>query len=90
MGISFVYNFRCDPDLGIGKAACRRIPCTCLTCLGMLEETWVVHLDDKDQPRYRVNKRCIYWKNFKSYNNWMVVNLVTTNISSTEEEKCMK
>ena len=35
MGIYYMYNFRYDPDLGIRKAACRRIPCTCLTCLKM-------------------------------------------------------
>ena len=27
MGISSMYNFRYDQDLGIGKKACRRIPC---------------------------------------------------------------
>ena len=37
MGISSMYNFRYDPDLGIGKAACRRIPCACMTCLELLE-----------------------------------------------------
>ena len=37
MGISSMYNFRCDLDLGIGKAACRRIPCACLTCLEILK-----------------------------------------------------
>ena len=26
IGISSMYNFRCDLDLSIGKAACRRIP----------------------------------------------------------------
>ena len=36
-GISSMYNFRCDPDLGIGKAACRKIPCACLTFLEMLK-----------------------------------------------------
>ena len=37
MEISSMYNFRCDPDLGIGKTACRRIPCACMTCLELLE-----------------------------------------------------
>ena len=37
MGISCMYNFRCDPDLGIGKATCRRIPCTYLPCLKILK-----------------------------------------------------
>ena len=31
------YNFRCNPDLRIGKAACRWIPCTCLARLEMLK-----------------------------------------------------
>ena len=35
-GISSMYNFRCDPDLGIGKAACRRISCDCLFYLEIL------------------------------------------------------
>ena len=38
-GISSLYNFRCDPDLGIEKAACRRIPCACMTCLELLESS---------------------------------------------------
>ena len=29
MGISAIYNFRSDPDMGIGKIAIRRIPCAC-------------------------------------------------------------
>ena len=40
IGISSMYNFRCDPDLGIGKAACRRIPCVYLACLGFLNIPW--------------------------------------------------
>ena len=32
-GISAMYNIRCDPDLGVCKAAVRRIPCTCLFCI---------------------------------------------------------
>ena len=29
----------------------------------------------------------IYWINFKGYNNWRVVDLITTNITSEDEEK---
>ena len=32
-GISVMYNIRCDPDLGLGKAAVRRIACACLFCI---------------------------------------------------------
>ena len=37
MEVSFMYNFRYDLDLGISNAACRRIPCICLTSLEILK-----------------------------------------------------
>ena len=82
-----MYNFRCDPDLGIGKAACRRIPCVCLSCLEILKLPWEKGIVDREQPRYGVNERCIYWRNFMGYNNWRVVDLVSTNDTPEEEEK---
>ena len=59
MGISYMYNFRCDPDLGIGKVACRWIPCVCLTCLKILNTSLEKELVDKEQLRYGVNGRCL-------------------------------
>ena len=46
MGIFSMYNFRCDPNLKIGKVSCRRISCACLTCLEMLKIPWDKELDD--------------------------------------------
>ena len=46
-GILSMNNFRCDPDLGIGKAACRRIPCACMTFLEQLETPWDKKLNDQ-------------------------------------------
>ena len=60
MEISSIYNFRCDPDLGIWKAACRRIPCACLTCLEILNTPWEKYIVDKEQPRYGMNERFLY------------------------------
>ena len=48
MGILSMYNFRCDSYLGIGKAACRRIPCACLTYLETLNTPWGKELADKE------------------------------------------
>ena len=48
MEISSMYNFRYDPDLGMGKTECRRIPCVCLTCLEILNTPWNVDLNDKE------------------------------------------
>ena len=36
-GISSMYNIRCDPELGVDKAAVRRIPCSCLFCIEQLD-----------------------------------------------------
>ena len=85
--ISSMYNFRCDPDLGIEKTDCRRIPCACLSCLEILKTPWEKGIADTDQQQYGVNERYIYWRNFIGYNNWRVVDLVTTNVTSEEEEK---
>ena len=85
-GISSMYNFRCNPDLGIEKAACRWIQCACMTCLELLETPWENELNDKSQPRYGINERCLCYRNFKGCNNWRVVNLATANIATEDEE----
>ena len=48
MGISSMDNFRCDPDLGIVKEVCRRIPCVCLICLKFLKTLRYLDLDVKE------------------------------------------
>ena len=84
MDIFSMYNFRYDQDLRIGKKICRRIPCAYLTCLERIKTSWDIYLDNKEYSRYRINEWCIYWRNFKRYNNWRVVDLVTTNVTSGE------
>eukprot|EP00966_Prymnesium_polylepis_P017924 413578-Prymnesium_polylepis.1 len=34
------YNFRVSKELGVGRAAVRRIPCACPACLAQLEKPW--------------------------------------------------
>ena len=82
-----MYNFRCDLDLGIRKAAFREILGACLTWSETLKILCGIDFNHKDQLRYGVNERCIYWIKFKGYNNWKVLDLVTTNITSAEKEK---
>ena len=67
--ILFMYNFRCDLDLGIGKAACKRTPCACMTFLEQLETPWGKELNNQSQPRYMINEWCLYYRKFKGYNN---------------------
>ena len=35
-----MYNIRCDPELGVGKAAVRRIPCAYSFCIEQLDLPW--------------------------------------------------
>ena len=58
-GISAMYNIRCDPDLGLGKAAVRRIPCACLFCIEQPNLPWDKKKEDTNQRRYGINKQCL-------------------------------
>ena len=40
MGISALYNFRSDLDIGIERIDIRRIPCDCNSCLEQLYSVW--------------------------------------------------
>ena len=39
-GISSMYNIRCEPDLGVGRAALRGILYACNSCIKLLELPW--------------------------------------------------
>ena len=63
MSISAMYNFRSDPDMGIGKIAIRRIPCACNRCLEQLDSVWKTGTVDKDKGRFKTSDRCKMKKN---------------------------
>ena len=86
IGISYMYNFRYDSDLGIGKTACRQVLCAYLICLKMLKLPWDVNNSDDGQPIYGVNKRCIYWKVFDGYNDQKVVRLKKKHVSNDDNQ----
>ena len=46
------YHVRCDPDLGEGFCAMRRIPCACSGCVEQLSKNWLPNLKKNLQPRY--------------------------------------
>ena len=35
-----MYDIRCDPDIGVGKATIRRISRACNSCIEQLELSW--------------------------------------------------
>ena len=44
VSIKNVYRIRCDPELGEGFCAMRRIPCACYGCVEQLSKTWLPNL----------------------------------------------
>ena len=57
-GTKACYNYRADPDLGLGWIAVRRIPCACKACIDQLKLPWDHSKGKQDQPRYKRNPKC--------------------------------
>ena len=70
MGISAMYNFRSDLDIGIGKIAIRIIPCDCNGCLEQLYSVWKKGTIDKEQRKYNTINRYEMKTIFDGLNNW--------------------
>ena len=78
------YNYRTDPDLGVGRCAARRIPCRCDACDKQLREPWLSGKAFNEQPRYSQNQNCKYWPVFKGMNDW--IELYTYDGKDTDQE----
>ena len=63
-GILSMYNIRYDLELGVGKAAARRIPCACSFCIEQLYLPWDKKEKDRSQKRYSMNRHCLNWNIF--------------------------
>jgi hypothetical protein len=74
-GLGSRYNIRTDPDLGVGFAAIRRIPCACDDCCDQLKKTWVPGTPPNQQPRYEQSKQCELWPVFEGHNDWEIVEI---------------
>jgi len=71
-----LYHIRCDPDLGLGKCAMRRIPCACRACRTALAQVWQSNIPVENQPRYcGTVVDCKYASILGHYNKWYIVDL---------------
>ena len=84
-GSSAMYNIRTDPQLGYGKAALRRIPCACQSCINQLSLPWDALKPYTDQPRYAQNKNCVHWSIFEGENDWQIVTINFTNSMNDDD-----
>jgi hypothetical protein len=74
-GLGSCYNIHTGPDLGVGFAAIRQIPCTCDECFEQLKRNWMPGTPPNQQPRYEQNKNCELWPVFEGHNDWEVVKI---------------
>lgn len=84
--LKFMYNFRADPKLGLGRIAIRRIPCACAACRMQLGKPWVDNLEVEQQPRFQTNADCIFRDIFSGgLNDWHIVELAPGKDNDSEE-----
>ena len=81
------YHIRCDPDLGQGFCAMRRIPCACIACVTQLSHPWTPNIDKLLQPRYAIEPPCCkYASILRGYNKWYLTELIIQPDSTSKEE----
>jgi hypothetical protein len=77
--------------LGVGRAALRRIPCSCHACRVQLDEPWAPKSLVEEQRRYKENVDCRYWPIFKGLDDWLIVDLppsAGTDMDGVQEAYC--
>ena len=85
------YNVRVSKQLGVGKAAVRRIPCACSACLAQLNLPWQPGVAAELQPMFASSTSCIFWPIFMraagepGLNDWRIVKLEPKKSSDPEE-----
>ena len=74
------------PELGVGQAALRRVPCNCLACDEVMTQPWVHEFKDPvGQPRFKNPERCFFKPLFEDENEWHFVQLHEKKGTSKEE-----
>ena len=83
------YHIICDPELGEGFCAMRRIPCACYGCVEQLSKPCLPNLKKTQQPCYVIEpEKCKYSSILRGYNKWYIaklnLNKETTNSNDTK------
>ena len=62
-----LYHIRCNPDLGKGFCAMRRIPCACSGFVEQLSKPWLPNLEKEKNHVMLSNQKHV--NTFQSYGN---------------------
>ena len=90
MGISVMYNFKSDLDMGKGKIAMRRIPCVCNGYLDQLDSVRKTGHIDEEQRECKTSNKCEMKSIFNELNNWQVIKLETSKNNDIDEDDLAK
>ena len=74
-GLSKSYHLRFDPKLGHGICVIHRIPCACVACISMLEQSCIYGIPSKKQARHQPVTDCTYRPVLGSYKHWNIIHL---------------
>jgi hypothetical protein len=84
-GISSMYNIQSNPDLGLGRVAVGRVPCSCDTCTTQLQQPWIPGVDANNQPRYASSVDGSLCEIFDGLNDWKLAILQPTTANNNDD-----
>ena len=90
MGISLMYNFRADPDLGTVKMVIRRISYAYDGCMYQLNSVCKEETIDEEQPKYKTSLKCELNNIFEYLNEWRVTDLITSKNDEVHDDELAK
>jgi hypothetical protein len=85
-GIGSFHQFYACPELGVGLAAARRMPCACAPCNNQIRLPWVWSRSPRNQPRFQSTPDCKYHSSFEDRNEWVIIAFKEDNKCFEEEE----
>ena len=90
MGISVMYNFKLDLDMGKEMIAMRRIPCVCNGYLDQLDSVRKTGHIDEEQRECKTSNKCEMKSIFNELNDWQVIKLETSKNDDIDEDDLAK
>ena len=67
------YHIICNPELGKGFCAMRRITCACSGCVEQLSKPWLPNLEKTQPPHYVIEPETYKYSSILwGYNKWYI------------------
>ena len=82
---SDMYHYYTCPELGVRKAAVRRLACNCTACDEMITKPWTHGIIPEQQERFKDPGNCKFKSLFGNENRWHIVDLLEKNATDKEE-----